>query len=276
MSEPVVVYKTRGDALLPRDASAIARRRNGDATEHARKPLGLAPVLDGLEDSDEPESVEGDLAHPEAVNRADNRPAWLSDINSLINFDRKRSNKRMFELIGEVIGETVGEMGREIEAKLGGLGGNPANLAEMRSALAEAKLENAQLKAALAEIRAKQNEHEFVLERLKIEKRGPPGVKGERGRDGAEGARGETGARGEQGPPGPHVVAFETDDASFVAVELLSNGKKGASLHLRGMFESAFEQADEAEAAEAHDAVQAQRAVIEREAENVRCGLPAR
>ena len=269
MSEPVVVYKTRGDATLPRDASSIARRPISSTS--ARAPLGLA-IVDGPEDiEDEPENDQ-----PEPVVRQDNRPAWLSDIDSLINFDRKRSNKRMFELIGEVIGETVGEMGREIEAKLGGLGGNPADLAEMRSALAEAKLENAQLKAALAEIRAKQNEHEFVLERLKIEKRGPPGVKGERGRDGAEGARGETGARGEQGPPGPHVVAFETDDASFVAVELLSNGKKGASLHLRGMFESAFEQADEAEAAEAHDAVQAQRAVIEREAENVRRGLPAR
>ena len=53
MSEPVVVYKTRGDAILPRDASAIARRPLGEGVEHARRPLGLGIVADN-DNGDEP------------------------------------------------------------------------------------------------------------------------------------------------------------------------------------------------------------------------------
>jgi hypothetical protein len=49
MTEANVVYKTRADALLPRDPSAIiGRRPRNKAAAHARQPLGLRP--DGTDD----------------------------------------------------------------------------------------------------------------------------------------------------------------------------------------------------------------------------------
>ena len=51
---------------------------------------------------------------------------------------------------------------------------------------------------------------------------------------------------------------------------------KGAMLHLRGMFEAYHAQVEGEDAAEEIDAAAASRAVVEREAANVREGRPAR
>jgi hypothetical protein len=241
----------------PRDAGAMRRPISSPSV---RAPLGLSIVAD----IDEPE--------PERERDLDTGPAYHPlVVDALAGMSPEAREEpatiaNIFEIAVDIALRTYFD----------GQADTNASLRTMRAALAESQLENAQLRATIAEIRAKQNEHEFVLERLKIEKRGPPGVKGERGRDGAEGSRGETGQRGERGPPGPRVVAFETDDSAFVAVELLSTGQKGASLNLRGMFESYHAQVEGEAVEEEREAAAASRAVIEREAAAVREGRPAR
>ena len=61
--------------------------------------------------------------------------------------------------------------------------------------------------------------------------RGKPGDKG------PPGARGKTGARGERGEATPMVVAWTVDRRRYCAIPTLSNGKGGAVLDLRPLFE---------------------------------------
>jgi hypothetical protein len=56
----------------------------------------------------------------------------------------------------------------------------------------------------------------------------------------------------------------------------MSDGRKGATLHLRGAFEQYHGQVEGEEAEEAAEAAAASRRAVEREAENRRVGLPAR
>ena len=65
-------------------------------------------------------------------------------------------------------------------------------------------------------------------------------------------------------------MSWETDDASFVAAPLGSDGRKGAPLYLRGMFEHYHAQVEASDVAEEIDAAQASRAAVEREAERAR------
>ena len=125
-------------------------------------------------------------------------------------------------------------------------------------------------------MRSKLAELDFVVSRLKVENAGPIGPPGPRGVDGRDGQRGPRGEKGERGPTGPRPVSFEVDDAAFTAVELLSDGRRGPALRLLGMFQAYNEQVEAGDAAEEIDAAAASRAVVEREAEARRLGLPAR
>jgi hypothetical protein len=90
-------------------------------------------------------------------------------------------------------------------------------------------------------MRAKQNEHDFILSRLRVENAGPIGPQGLMGRDGAEGrpgVRGEKGERGERGLPAPRVTGWAVDTDNFTAVPILSDGSNAATLRLRPLFES--------------------------------------
>ena len=152
-----------------------------------------------------------------------------------------------------------------------------AEVVRAHGVIRELQLERERDRATVAEMRAKLGELDFVVERLKVENRGPPGVAGPRGRDGADGARGPRGERGGMGPAGPRIIGFETDGReSFTAWPLGSDGRKGATLHLRGMFESYHAQVEGEEAAEEIDADARARESIEVEAARVRAGLPAR
>ena len=139
---------------------------------------------------------------------------------------------------------------------------------------AELQLENAQLKAALAEIRAKVNEIAFVQERLQLDRCGPPGAAGPRG---ADGPRGEVGLRGERGPPGlsaPFVTTWIVDERAFTATPVTAEGKPaGAVLHLRGLFETFNDAINDADDAADADAAAASRARTEREVDEARSRL---
>jgi hypothetical protein len=149
-------------------------------------------------------------------------------------------------------------------------------IAEARNLVRELQLERERDRATIAEMRSKVAELDFVVSRLKVDNAGPIGPAGPRGVDGRDGARGPRGERGAQGPAGPRIVSWETADESFTATPLGSDGRKSAPLRLLGMFQEFSAQTEAADLAEEHDAVQAQRAVVEREAANRRAGLPAR
>ena len=252
---------------VPRDPSSMvapSRRVVGITT---RRPLGLSvPADDPRDDIDEPETD-----RPEAVVRPDNRVAWLSDVNSLINFAHKRSSKRMLKVVSEALGEFLAEQLNDLRREFGRA---PETLDAPPAKFAELELENAKLRASLGELTAKVGELDFIVERLRVEARGPAGPPGPRGRDGADGQRGPRGERGAMGPAGPRTIGWETEDSTFVAWPLGSDGRKGAALHLRGMFESYHAQVEGEAAAEEVDAAAASRAVVEREAQAARLGLP--
>jgi hypothetical protein len=58
------------------------------------------------------------------------------------------------------------------------------------------------------------------------------------GRSGGRGERGEQGPRGPQGPKGdtPLITGWSIDAKSYVAIPLMSDGRKGAPLELRELF----------------------------------------
>jgi hypothetical protein len=60
------------------------------------------------------------------------------------------------------------------------------------------------------------------------------GTKGERGELGAPGARGP---RGDQGDAGATIVSWQIDPAHYRASPLMSDGRVGPMLELRGLFE---------------------------------------
>lgn len=68
-------------------------------------------------------------------------------------------------------------------------------------------------------------------------------VQRKNGKDGAAGApgpkgdRGEKGDRGPVGEQGPIIVGWNIDRAGYIAVPLLSNGRRGPPLELRSLFE---------------------------------------
>jgi hypothetical protein len=61
--------------------------------------------------------------------------------------------------------------------------------------------------------------------------------RGKTGDKGQPGPRGPQGERGEKGDPAPEVLGWEIDRANYSAVPIMSNGKDGPALNLRGLFE---------------------------------------
>ena len=60
-----------------------------------------------------------------------------------------------------------------------------------------------------------------------------PGI----GKTGRPGERGERGLKGEQGPVGPEIIGWEIARESYMAIPIMSDGKKGPELSLRELFE---------------------------------------
>jgi hypothetical protein len=70
-------------------------------------------------------------------------------------------------------------------------------------------------------------------------KAGRPGLPGERG------LRGEKGEQGEPGAEAPEIVSWQIDRNLYRASPLMSNGKIGKPLELRGLFERFLEETRE-------------------------------
>ena len=237
-------------ARVPRDASAMAPSSVVDIVTHRRQPLGLRPVDDGPPERDASTYTGGDLEH-----------------GPIVDFD---------DIAQETLNQPA-DVGLVYVSLNAAVSASEKSHQKLKTKVAELETEIARLTAQVAIAQAKVGELSFVSERLRIEGKGPPGERGPMGRDGREGAHGERGARGaegKQGRPAPNIVAWTLDEQAFTATPLLSDGRKGAVLHLMPLFQSYTEQMEASDAAEEHDVVQAQRAVIEREAEARRLGLP--
>jgi hypothetical protein len=66
------------------------------------------------------------------------------------------------------------------------------------------------------------------------EKRGPPGRRGERGE---RGLQGERGAKGEPGRDAAKIAGWEVDNENYRAHPVMSDGTRGAALHLAPMLQ---------------------------------------
>jgi len=63
------------------------------------------------------------------------------------------------------------------------------------------------------------------------------GSRGQRGADGERGPRGEKGEKGQSGTDALTIVSWMLDRARYRAIPMMSNGKPGPELELRGLFE---------------------------------------
>jgi hypothetical protein len=250
----------------PRDASSIGRASpDRPQRSSARRPLGLAPVLDDIDDGDTARSTKGEgYLGPEATAKelVDSSIARLSEehLNAGVSW-------------GDLLEYGLGTAFAAV------FGEGDALRERIREQARDLRKEISDLKAALIEARHETRELKLIQESLRISTRGESGRDGSRGiqgRDGLQGPIGPRGERGEQGKPAPTIAAWSTDDAAFTATPIMADGSTGPALRLRGMFEVYDEAADASEAAEEADAARAQRAVVEREAEAVRQGRPAR
>jgi hypothetical protein len=66
---------------------------------------------------------------------------------------------------------------------------------------------------------------------------GAQGIRGARGERGERGSPGPAGAMGPQGKPGASIVGWRVDAAHYAALPILSDGREGAALDLRPLFE---------------------------------------
>lgn len=193
-----------------------------------RRDLGLAPIGD---DDPEPElEIDTDVGEPVEFKRNDNRPAWLTDIDSLVDHARRRERKFVFAVVGEILGETMAELGHDLRKEFG-------RTPETPDAQASLRVEIAELKAALAEARAETRELKTIQEGMRSSSRGERGEPGARGVPGRDGQTGPAGPQGPKGESDAKAAGFILNIPEYSASLVLSDGTPAAQLRLRPMLE---------------------------------------
>jgi hypothetical protein len=163
------------------------------------------------------------------------------------------------EGVAQAIGETVDAVKREIAATY--------------------EVEIAKLRAELAEVKAKSNETSFIVQRLQIDRTGPPGPQGLMGRDGAPGPPGppgEKGDKGSRGQPGDRVVAWRLDTEDYTVFPIFWEGKEGPPINLHPFFAVYNTQVDAGDALIEAEMIAERRDALQLEIERTVRGLPAR
>jgi len=148
------------------------------------------------------------------------------------------------------------------------IGALQAENAGLRTALAE-------MKAALAETRAKADTTDFVVQRLQVDRQGPPGPPGPMGRDGRDGHVGPQGPRGNRGQKS-EICAWAIDAANYRATPIYQDNTEGVALNLYALFEAYHHAVEDDETVLAIEDAGLRRAALELETERVRRGLPAK
>ena len=214
-----------------------------------RRPLGLAPVIDNDDRASQSRSphVDLELDGPPPRDPADNRAAWLSDL----------------DVHGFATGQVIAE-------KLNGL-----------ELWAKRKLDEAQTRFE-NQIAALKNENtalRLILENLRIRERGDDGDRGPPGRDGRDGvngAQGPAGPKGSRGQRGFETTGWLVDEAEYCITPLYYDNSQGPTLNLRGLFAQFQRDTEGDDVAFATKQAALSRASVELETERVRRGLPAK
>jgi hypothetical protein len=213
---------------LEREGLSLTRKPSAQILDHParRQPLGLRPVPD-----DNPAPADDNMTEDGHV-----------ILHGGLRFSFRDNMDPAF-LEAAAVNDFVVEMANGVVSIADGVHWTAkqdiaAVRTEAREQVARLELQNseqraviAELKATVAELAAKVGEVAFVSERLRIDKRGPPGLRGERGRDGPPG-RGEKGERGERGDPAPMIVGWRVDSDRHLCTPQYSDGASGAPLNL--------------------------------------------
>jgi hypothetical protein len=141
------------------------------------------------------------------------------------------------------------------------------------------EVEIAKLKAELAEVKAKSNETSFIVQRLQIDRTGPPGPQGLMGRDGKDGPVGPVGppgVRGNRGQPGDKIVSWRLAPDEFLAFPITETGKELPPLNLMPFFVEYNSVTEGSEVELATEQMALDRADLELRAARVKQGLPER
>jgi hypothetical protein len=229
-------------ARVPSDARVAPKppaEAPGSKPGGSRRPLGLAPV--------------GGSSEPVA-----DEPAFVSGVPSVAAG------------LSEATRQRAASMADVAEALDAAIAINCDGESALRARIVGLETENARDRATIAELRSKLAELDFVVERLRVENRGPPGVKGERGRDGRDGPqgiRGERGERGEMGKPAAAIIEWRPDPEAFTIQAILSDGTMGPMIALRSLFEAYHNAVSWIEDADLVEAARQSRARNEQEAE---------
>jgi hypothetical protein len=148
-------------------------------------------------------------------------------------------------------------------------------MAALRKENADLTLVLAELKAELAGAKAKIEKTDFVVERLSIDRQGPPGSQGLRGRDGADGRPGPAGPKGSRGQKS-EICAWQLDIENYRAVPIFQDDTCGPALNLSGFFEAYNHAVEDDEVSLATERAALNRAELELEITRIDHGLPRR
>jgi hypothetical protein len=143
-------------------------------------------------------------------------------------------------------------------------------IVDLQTEVAQLRLANAELKAQLAEVRSKADTTDFVVQRLQIDRTGPPGPQGMMGRDGAVGIQGPQGARGPRGQPGDRIVSWRLSPEEFLAYPITEQGKELPPLNLMPFFMQYNEESGDQETALATAQTELQQTRLEHDIEAAR------
>jgi hypothetical protein len=193
-----------------------------DHSSQTRKPLGLAPV-EGGEGEDEylgPQAtaekiIAGSLAMLSPQERsapATMEDLWVYGIGTALEAsfdDGEQLRNRLREVRGEI--------------------------AELKSAQ---RLEVAELKVLVAELKAEVSALRSIQEGQRIESRGEQGVAGPRGVPGSQGPIGPAGPPGPRGDAAAMIVAWEPTPERYILTPVYATGERGVPANLTGLFEA--------------------------------------
>jgi hypothetical protein len=221
-----VEERARVDAALAKMGVSRSTKPRADVVDlntgqPRRQPLGLRPVNDPENDGDDDYDYIGPKATAEKIvasSLAALPPeAWTA--RDLWEYGLCTSLEMHFEG-----GDDLRKRTRELRSEIG----------ELKSAQ---RLEVAELKTVVAELKGEVSALRSVQETLRISSRGERGEPGPRGIAGAQGPTGPTGPQGPQGEAGAVIVSWEARPERFELTPILGNGLRGVSAHLLPFFE---------------------------------------
>jgi hypothetical protein len=214
-----------------------------DHPSKKRQPLGLAPA-GGPDANEEEYDPDGDPQNSRGSRLAREIVATATNNLSEAVLARPPTGHELWESLEMLLSvsmdgdDAVYACVKKLRVQIDEMKAAHRNeIAELKVASERERATIAELRAAIAELSAKVGEVSFVSERLRIDKRGPPGHQGARGADGREGARGERGERGPQGPAGLAVAAWEPLIDHFQIIPTYASGERGVPIPLRPFFD---------------------------------------